>query len=488
MTPSQWKRVRETFEALVDREPAEARQQLEREVNDDPVVKAEVASLLEHHSRAGSFLDDPPPVDVLVAEDALAPGAMLGSYKVIREIGYGGMGRVFLASDVRLEREVCLKVIRSEVAGKPGYRERLRREARVAASLKHPGICAVYALEESDHFLFVVTEFIEGRTLREEIAGGRRPGADEVFRTMSDLVSALDAAHAKRITHRDLKPENIIRSPDGRPKILDFGLARADQDPTPQESARTMPGTFVGTLGYMSPEQLNGQIADPRSDVFALGMLIYEFATGRHPFEAPTPLATAARILEHNPEPLDVVRPDLPSDLIAVVHRCLEKLPDQRFASAGDVAAALGAKIALPRQSDRRHRRAWWRVHQLAVIALYLAGSVMAWQIKEWEPSPLARWAFLIIGVLAAINGVVRGHLLFTEYTNPQRLAGERQRTRVLTLALDLAIALALFADASLISTSRPVVAVLVMGLAAGIGTAAVFIEPSTSSAAIETP
>jgi serine/threonine-protein kinase len=446
-----------------------------------------VASLLAHHSRAGAFLIAPPVLEALgvgaTHASPLPADAKVGPYTVVREIAQGGMGRVYLATDLRLERQVCLKAVRTDLASTPGYRERLQREARLAASLSHPGICAVHALEELDGDLYLVTEYVDGRTLREEINSGQRPSADAVLTTMRELAEALAAAHARAITHRDLKPENVMRSASGQLKILDFGLARTD-DGTPRTMV-TATGAVLGTPAYMAPEQINGQPADRRADVFALGVLMYELATGTHPFTAPTPLATVARILEHDPEPLHQRRPDLPASVVASVERCLQKDPAARFGSAHEIVETLGSDRAEP---PRTRRRTWWQLHHWFIVLLYLIACGAAWQLKEWEPSTAARSGFLLIGVLAAINGVIRGHLLFTEHAHPRRLAAERRRTRLISPGLDLAIALTLFAAASLASPTRPVAALLVMGLAAAIGTSAIFIEPATSAAAFDEP
>ncbi len=234
MNTEQRRRARDLFEHALEHEPADVVRWLEEAAADDSVVRAEVRSLLDHHSRAGAFLTQPvaeAAPHLLEEEHTLEPGTVLGSYTVVREIGRGGMGRVYLASDGRLGRTVALKALAPQLTREPLHRERLRREARAAAVLTHPGICTVYALEELDGELYIVTEFVEGRTLRDEIAGGKRPTLDMVVATARDLASALASAHAKGITHRDLKPENVMRTKDGRIKILDFGLARVETGP-----------------------------------------------------------------------------------------------------------------------------------------------------------------------------------------------------------------------------------------------------------------
>src|SRR6059036_3719924 len=214
MTPEQRLRVRELFEAALDREtvtPDALDAWIAREAADDPIVREEVRSLVTHHVRAGEFLRTPildRSPDLLIDTEPLRPGATIGPYTILRELGRGGMGRVYLASDVRLGRTVALKAVAPHLTRDPSHRERLRREARAAAALTHPGICTVYALEEVGDQLFIATEFVDGRTLRAEIAAGHRPSRETIVATARELAEALASAHAKGITHRDLKPEN----------------------------------------------------------------------------------------------------------------------------------------------------------------------------------------------------------------------------------------------------------------------------------------
>ncbi|MEQ1870688.1 MAG: serine/threonine-protein kinase [Vicinamibacterales bacterium] len=471
MTPSQWQRVRAIFEALVDLDSTEARQRLDADAGDDDAVRAEVLSLLDHHSRAGTFLAEAVPLESPGLTGGLEPGDTVGPYVIVRAIGRGGMGDVSLATDTRLQRQVCLKAVRSDLAGDPRFRHRLTREARLAGSLNHPGICAVYALEEIEGQLYLVSEFVEGRTLRDEIAEQRLPTAAEVVTTCREVAEALAAAHGKGIAHRDLKPENVMRDSGGRIRILDFGLARPDGELGPSGAGMTEPGVLIGTPAYMAPEQVNGGPVDRRTDLFALGVLIYEYATGVHPFASSTPLATAARILEHVAEPLERRRPDLPPGLAVVVGRCLRKEPVERFESVDALLAALGSPqpgaVAVP-------QRRWWRRHQLALGGLYFVACVAAWTVRGWEPSLAGRWAFVLTSVLAAVCGVVRGHLLFTDRFHPDRLIAEARRTSRVLQGFDLGIALTVLGAASLVVDVHPVPGVLIMGLAAGIGAAAI--------------
>ena len=490
MTPDQWHRVRELFAEALDCEPPDFAAWVNREASDDSAVRAEVLSLLEHHSRAGSFLLHPiaERVPGLLAggadEGALAPGAVVGSYTIIREIGRGGMGRVYLASDSKLGRNVALKAMAPHLTSDASHRERLRREARAAAALTHPGICTVYALEEIGDQLFIASEFVDGRTLRAEIGAGRTPSAQTIVETARELAAALASAHAKGITHRDLKPANVMRTADGRVKILDFGLARMEPAATASaertvRALATLPGVLLGTPAYMAPEQLEGQLADPRTDVFAFGVLMYELVCGTHPFEAGSELAMAARVLHSEARALDDRCPQVPPSIAQVIDRCLRKVPTERYVTAIDRDAP----------NPPRRNLMWWRTHQLAVMALYVIAATIGWKIKEMHGGNVALWLFVTLGITGAIAGIIRGHLLFTDRMNRRRFASERRRTKRTRLAADLVIAASLFADGLMLaSTTAPLWGVLTMALAVAIALAAVLMEPATTEAAFGEP
>jgi serine/threonine protein kinase len=497
MTPAQWQRVRELFEAALDASPGNLREWLDAQ-SPDSVVRGEVESLLNHHSRAGSFLNEPVPESVpalLDDEEAVAAGTVIGHYTVVRELGRGAMGRVYLARDSRLGRQVALKALAPHLTGDPSHRERLKREARAAAGLTHSGICTVYALEEIDGYLFIASELVDGQTLREEIARDRQPRADAILATARELAEALASAHGKGITHRDFKPENVMRDRTGRLKVLDFGLARTSHALTPLSSSpagalATLPGLLVGTPAYMSPEQLNGQPADPRADVFAFGVVLYEYACGVHPFEASTPLGLAARVLESDARPVADGCRHIPPSVAAVVDRCLRKSPAERFATAGEIVQALAPGNVTPELEPARPDRfqTMWRVHQAASMALYVVGSTVAWEIKEQFKSPLSLWTFVAIGIAATSAGVSRAHLLFTWRMNRPRLTHEWQRVRPAVVVIDLLMAGALAVDGISFVGIRPLWGMLTIAFAAGLALSTTLLEPATTAAAFERP
>jgi len=476
-------RAREVFDELVDVRAEDRELELLRQTGEDEALREDVRSLLAHHDGAGAFLSARAIErmhGLLSEEDGLASGAVIGSYTVDAEIGRGGMGRVYRARDARLGRTVALKALAPGLVGDEPNRERLRREARAAAALAHPGICTVYALEEIDGQLFIASELIDGRTLRAEIDERVRPSAQAVADTARELAAALAAAHAARVVHRDLKPENVMRSATGHLKILDFGLARVDDSGQPLAVRVTAFGAFAGTPAYMAPEQLNGGAVDFRTDVFAAGVLLYEYASGRHPFDAPTPLALAGRILEATVSPLAQARPDLSPTVVSAVERCLAKSPADRFPTAADLVRAL-ERADEPATPLRR--AGWWQTHQVATMALYVLGCAIGWKIKDWRHLS-SDALFLVLGATATAGGVFRGHLLFTARWNTAALAAEARLARRMLLPIDLLFAAALGADALLLGASHALFSMLTASLAVGIALSRLVLEPATTRAA----
>ena len=272
-------------------------------------------------------------------------GQTLGRYCVIERIGRGGMGEVFLAEDTSLRRRVALKFLPPELQQDADARKRFIREARSAAALDHPYICHINEVADSDGRVFIVMEYVDGQTLRAKIAQGPVAVGD-TLQVGIEVAEALEAAHGKGIVHRDIKPENIMLTPAGHAKVMDFGLAKqVGTSPDAETGAPTMTvltseGTMVGTPAYMSPEQLRGQAADARSDIWALGVTLHEMASGTRPFQGQSAFELSAGILSKPPEPLP---PGVPAELGAAIGRCLEKEPANRYQKARDLRAVLEA-------------------------------------------------------------------------------------------------------------------------------------------------
>src|ERR1700735_3971025 len=275
----------------------------------------------------------------------LTGGIKLGPYEIHTLLGAGGMGEVYRARDTRLDRTVAIKVLPAAFARDPERLRRFQQEAQAIAALNHPNILAIHDFGEHEGSPYIVTEFLEGETLRERL----RPGAMIVRKAIESaelIARGLAAAHDKGIVHRDLKPENIFITRDGRMKILDFGLSKLVRPESTADAAtlasQTEPGVMLGTVGYMSPEQVKGQNADQRSDLFSFGAILYEILSGNRAFHGETSVETMSAILREDPPDLTATNQIVPPLLERIVRHCLEKNPEERFQSARDVAFALG--------------------------------------------------------------------------------------------------------------------------------------------------
>jgi serine/threonine protein kinase/tetratricopeptide (TPR) repeat protein len=282
----------------------------------------------------------------------LQPGARVGAYEILSAIGAGGMGEVYRARDTRLERTVAIKVLPADLSSDPDRRERFDREARAISSLNHPHICILHDVGNQDGTSFLVMEYLEGETLSSRLSKGPLP-IDQVLFYAIEIADALDAAHAAGIVHRDLKPSNIFVTKRGQTKVLDFGLAKLAQNkdaaalmldenaPTLKEAKLTSPGSALGTVAYMSPEQARGENLDAQSDIFSFGVVLYEMATGRPAFAGRTTAVIFNEILNKNPTAPARINPEVPPKLDEIIDRCLEKDRELRYHSAADVRANL---------------------------------------------------------------------------------------------------------------------------------------------------
>ena len=410
---------------LVKRLFAEARAQPENErelwlanVDADRSVVAEVRSLIDSLERAGSFLEEsglptlgaaagasPPEADPV---RRFAPGDRLGRYEIVELLGAGGMGEVYRAADMRLDRTVVLKVLPKQMAAFPEWRARLEREARAVSSLKHPNVCALYDIGQEGGVDFLVMEYLEGETLDERLRRDAPPIGDVLAWAMQ-IAAALDAAHERGLVHRDLKPANIMLTPSGA-KLLDFGVAKVTPalasgpvaDPTTPRTAAesiTQHGVLVGTAEYMAPEQIDGGQVDRRADIFAFGAVLYEMTTGRKAFGAADRAGVFEAIRTRDVPPLSRVRRRTPRSLDRVVRTCLAKDPGARY----QTAAALRRDLSGVALGERRFRRRRWFAAAVPVVA---AGLALTWPLFERRPPAVAddRGARVMLAVLPFAN------------------------------------------------------------------------------------
>jgi tetratricopeptide (TPR) repeat protein len=323
------RRIAEIVNAALEVPPAERAAFLDAVCGGEGALRREAEALLAADRTAEGFAAPPPPSRSLI-------GSTLSHYRIVEHLGAGGMSEVYLAEDEKLGRRVALKVLPRELAASPERLARFRREARTVAALNHPNIVTLHSTEDAQGLYFLTMELLEGGTLRERI----RPGglaADELLRLALPLADAVAAAHAKGITHRDLKPANVMISGDDRVKVVDFGLAKVSAEGAEDRegsTSLTVDGRILGTVAYMSPEQVVGHPVDCRSDVFSLGIVLYELATGEHPFAAPSRAEFMSKILRDAPVPAAERNPRLPRRLDEILDRCLEKDPDLRYPDA----------------------------------------------------------------------------------------------------------------------------------------------------------
>jgi len=506
VSSERWRQIGDLFDQAVAA-PVESREALVMASPAPTEVKVEVLSLLEAHAKSAGFLDPP---------GHLSANARVGAYRIERVLGRGGMGVVYLAEDLRLHRLVALKALPPQLYEDEKLRARLRKEARAAAALSHPAIATVYALEEIDNQVFIASEYLEGQTLRQQIADGPLEAGLAVVTGLT-VARALAAAHDRGVVHRDIKPENIIRTHDGAVKILDFGLATFE--PGDREvstmSRLTDTGVLAGTPLYMAPEQLLGQPTNFQTDHFAFGVLLYELILARHPFGDGSLPAIIARVLAG--EPTGPTGFDtMPDAVWLIVDRCLQKTPADRFATTGalvealeDVDVPVTAPVRKPGGSAARQPTAvtvrpalavqpkappaapapettavwWWQFHQAAVALIYFGMLWPVWLVREWLGAAGAA-AFFATLVCAIVAGSLRLHLSFTAATYPGELDAQRRRIGGWVRIADIGVAAALVLTGLAIADGHTGWGALFVSVGCGTALAFLAIEPATARAA----
>jgi serine/threonine protein kinase len=377
-----WKQIERLYHAALEREMATRAAFLAEACAGDEELRREVVSLIAYDGHPASLIESPvlevaarewadESSSLLSHSSANAP-SQIGAYRILSPLGRGGMGEVWLAYDTRLGRKVAIKLLPAKFTSRPERVRRFEQEARAASALNHPNIVTIYEIGEIDNQRFIVTEYVDGETVRQRTAKAPQQGIrlSEALEIASQVAAALQAAHEAGITHRDIKPENVMARKDGLVKVLDFGLAKLrvdrgtegwrdvrtegqyDSSPSLRLSippslhpsvppSLTAAGAVMGTTSYMSPEQARGEKVDHRTDIFSLGVMLYEMLAGRRPFEGATASDVMAAVLTNEPVPLVEIAPRVPITLWRIVRRCLEKESERRFQSAGDLAFAL---------------------------------------------------------------------------------------------------------------------------------------------------
>src|ERR1051326_2984135 len=352
MTPERRKKVNRIFEAVMARAPAERSAYLDGACADDPRLREEVESLLREHEspaaedagEAGAREDDARRQREDGNAEVVPGSTTLGSYRILEKLGEGGMGAVYLAKDTRLGRRVALKLLPAHFASDDERVRRFEQEARAASALNHPNILTVHEIAESQGRRFIVTEFVEGRTLRERLLAEGRFALAEALDVCVQVAGALAKAHSSGIVHRDIKPENVMVDEEGHVKVLDFGIAKqlaggrgVDTEAPTNAQVNTAAGVVLGTSTYMSPEQLRGLELDARTDIWSLGVMLYQMLAGRAPFGAKTYGDLVVAILHDEPQPLSAFCAESSAELDDLIRRTLAKESESRWPSAKEL-------------------------------------------------------------------------------------------------------------------------------------------------------
>ena len=392
----------------------------------------------------------------------LTPGLTFGAYKILAPLGRGGMGEVYRARDTRLGRDVAIKILREEAASDPERIRRFEDEARAASFLNHPNIVVIYEVGEATipgearPTRYLAMELLDGQSLNEVVAGKRLP-TRRFLEIAFQLADGLARAHEGGIVHRDLKPSNVVVSDDDHVKILDFGLAKlrslsedtASSVPTERET-ETAPGTVLGTVGYMSPEQVRGEPATAASDQFSLGCVLYEMLTGNRPFSGKSPADVQSAILRDDPPPITESNPGAPDAVCWIVERCLAKSPSHRYVSTRDLARdlqtlrahSLESKSRMPLEAVQARRSRRWRLAGLAAALVLLGGAAALLVTHPWGPRPepdFRRLTFRRGIVWRALRAQVGQHplhcllggLAYQVLSDAPRIRGHRPKPRL---------------------------------------------------------
>ena len=407
MSAERSRQVEQLYHAARERDPAQRAVFLDQACAGDQALRHEVDSLLAEDASVESFLETPALdfVPTISGEDAGQSliGRRLGSYQCVSLLGKGGMGEVYRARDTQLHRDVALKLLPSVFASDPERLARFQREAEVLASLNHPSIAQIYGLEGTGRSRCIVMELVEGETLEERLKRGPIP-VDEALLTTKQIAEALEAAHERDIIHRDLKPANVKITPEGRVKVLDFGLAKPLEEPG-SDLSNTDAGVVLGTAAYMSPEQARGKKVDKRADIWAFGCVLYELLTGKQAFDGETVTETLAAVLKADPD-WTMLPAATPAGIRVLLRRCLQKDLTRRLRDATDarieIEDALSGAQSVPVDEGRLvGRKPWWKraiPALLTGVALSVVTGFLVWNFRPSVPPATIRFSFTIPG------------------------------------------------------------------------------------------
>ena len=394
MTPERWEELKRVLAAALERKPQERPAYLDQ-VCAEPSIRRELESLIAAHEQGdSSFMERP-----LVESGMLKLGAKLGPYEILGPLGAGGMGEVYRARDSKLGRDVAIKVLPTNFVNDPERLSRFQREARMLAALNHPNIATIHGIEQSDSVRYLVMELVPGETLAGQVSAGAL-SIEESLKICGQIAEALEAAHEKGVIHRDLKPANVKVTPEGRVKVLDFGLAKASggdggldlSNAVTLTAMGTEEGRIVGTPAYMSPEQARGKPVDKRTDIWAFGCVLYEMLTGKQAFRGETVSDTLAALLEREPD-WQALPPVTPAKIRDLLRRCLQKDVNKRCRDAGDVRTEIEEALAAPptvgASTPRPATRGWRdRLTQagLAVFVLTTVALAIGFALRALKP------------------------------------------------------------------------------------------------------